>query len=270
MDPLLWGPPFWAVLNGLTQMSVAPPEKEGACVVPRGTCVTVSPTCAVLTRLLELLRTTLPCPHCRASFDEYLHAHPVDICTDDVRLYIWNLRNDVNAKLRRHRIAFSVYCDLLECTDFSLPTNAVHMMHYVFLNEVRDGDAQAAQGEGTRAVREMFDLFSGLFAKHECPGWTELVQRVSGAHVAHALREAWLHEHRMRRSFRTASEPTEKEIASMYLRALTPRQPAAQRAPAAQRSSGAKGHERRKKVVLLDSRGRALRSVAGGFPASHR
>lgn len=80
MDPGQWGRSAWAFLHGMTLDPGAGPRERKA-----------------QRRLLQLLRTVLPCPACRDSYTTYCHP-ALQKCTD-LGLFVCQVHDQVNLKL---------------------------------------------------------------------------------------------------------------------------------------------------------------------------
>jgi len=54
--------------------------------------------------------TELPCDKCRAHVAVYLNAHPINLASsDDLQLWVWELHNAVNARLKKPFFTYEAY-----------------------------------------------------------------------------------------------------------------------------------------------------------------
>lgn len=94
MDPTIWGPLFWKVLH------------KSSFVAPRD----------AFTRLMKLMETLLPCPHCRSSYVSYCAKSPLSCDDASPPTWLWKIHDDVDVKLNKPNIPFSKLkrrCDVL-------------------------------------------------------------------------------------------------------------------------------------------------------------
>jgi hypothetical protein len=84
----IWGPALWTILHssaeriGTKQLQRLPREEE-----------------RIWMGLLNSLRYSLPCPHCKKHYTSYLFSKPIlSFNRDTIRLWLFNLHQEVNQR----------------------------------------------------------------------------------------------------------------------------------------------------------------------------
>jgi hypothetical protein len=164
MDPLLWGPCTWSVIFGV------------AFELPQS-----------LRGVLNELRHLLPCGHCRTSFEYYCRQNPLSTCESEPVLYVWNLRDMVNRKLKRHLISYSTFTRRSQCVYWSVDKNTVHMMMFMSRNIIADrANSEVRFDDRSKHLCYLFDLFaSALCVRY--PEWMEVRENTRSMNVHDAL-----------------------------------------------------------------------------------
>ncbi len=87
----IWGPHLWMILHSTA-------EKIGSSPVKR----LPQEEHRIWQGLLSSLRYSLPCPQCKKHYSEYYNTNIISIMTKDmVRLWLFNLHNQVNSRLSK-------------------------------------------------------------------------------------------------------------------------------------------------------------------------
>ena len=90
MDTRFWGPSGWRILHSVT-FAYDPKHDK-----------------AKMKEFFEMIPYVLPCKFCRASLTDYMEIHslsPALKSQESLSRWLWNIHNEVNAKLRSQKIA---------------------------------------------------------------------------------------------------------------------------------------------------------------------
>jgi len=89
----IWGPALWTILHssaeriGTKQLQRLPREEE-----------------RIWMGLLNSLRYSLPCPHCKKHYTSYLFSKPIlSFNRDTIRLWLFNLHQEVNQRNNKNK-----------------------------------------------------------------------------------------------------------------------------------------------------------------------
>lgn len=156
MDTKYWGPSGWKLLHQITFAYPNPTRSEKEC----------------LQMFFAALPFVLPCKYCRASLSEYMVARPLEKALESSTPYalakwLYDIHNDVNAKLRGQRLyveanpPFSevkkVYLERL-----GLGCTKTHFEGWEFLFSVVENHPYSKQSLGGKAVKGAPESADGL------------------------------------------------------------------------------------------------------------
>lgn len=84
----IWGPHLWMILHSTAEKIGSSPIKRLPQEEQR-----------IWIGLLSSLRYSLPCPQCKKHYSDYYASHPItSIQKDSIRLWLYNLHNQVNIR----------------------------------------------------------------------------------------------------------------------------------------------------------------------------
>lgn len=137
-----------------------------------------------LTIFLELLQSHIPCNHCRSSIGTFFKEHPISSCKRNALLYVWNMRDTVNRKLRRSMISYSIFCKRKQFHRLDLPQNVLHMLAFIHVHSQREKETGALERLCT-----CFDSVCSLLSESD-DTWKRVRSETSSMHVRDALERA--------------------------------------------------------------------------------
>ena len=172
---------------------------------------------AYFREIVDVLRRTLPCEHCRMSFDSYCREmENLAPCTPAQTLpYIWSIRDRVHQKLRKHCSAVVVIGNRQH--DHSPATNAVHMLYYIHRNQ-----KLSATGGVSADLSRLLDLCTELFVSWGDSRW----EAARTQNLSVGTDEALYNAHRLLLPARPGYEQSATEVGAWYDAAALMPQPA--------------------------------------------
>lgn len=110
----IWGPALWMILHSSA-------EKIGTKPLPH----LPQEESRIWIGLLNSLRYSLPCPHCKKHFTEYLSSHPIHSFTKDIiRTWLFDLHSQINQRTDKNYPISILYLP-------ELYNNVSHFMKYM-------------------------------------------------------------------------------------------------------------------------------------------